>query len=344
MIQEFLIRLTLNGQLRRKLWKRIAAQLKYNVSLLEIFKNLREQYEHSGILHGIFSDIYTNYEEAESLSKCLGKYIPYDEMLLIESCESNGKLQEGFLLAERIITAKENIANSVKSALFYPAFLFVLLIIMLLVVAFMLVPSFAEVGDPGQWQGFAKILYYVSMFIGSVYGAVFGIFFIIGLIAMFYSFPNYTGQYRAFLDRYMPYSIYRMVVGATWLFTFSSLMKAGKQQNEILIGMANSEINTPYLRSRVQAILDEFVGNRFGDALVLAKTGFPDEELIRDLTVYANLPEFEQKLYEISEDWIVFGEQKLKEQAKVVQNVFLVLITCNIIGIGLAYTQIIQTF
>lgn len=344
MIQQLLIRLTFTGRLRRKIWKRIATQLKYKVPLLTIFKNLQEQYKHNTILYSIFSDICNKFEKPQKLSICLEQYVPYDEIMLIESCEQSGKLMEGFLLAERISEAKDNIKNSVKSALIYPAFLFVLLIIMLLVIAFMLIPAFSEVGDPSQWQGVAKILYYVSMFIGSVYGAVFGIFSIIGLIAMFYSFPNYTGQYRTFLDKYMPYSIYRMVVGATWLFTFSCLMKAGKQQNKILIDMANSKINTPYLRSRVQAILDEFVGNRFGDALILAQTGFPDEELIRDLSVYADLPEFEQKLYEISEDWIVFGEQKLKEQAKVVQNVFLILITCNIIGIGLAYTQIIQTF
>lgn len=342
MIRKLLISYSLNSSLRKKIWKRIATQLKYNVSLLETFKHLRDQYKHKKILYSIFSDIYIEYEKAESLSKSLGRYIPYDEMLLIESCESNNNLQEGFLLAERIVIAKENIKGSVKSALAYPAFLLLLLIILLLVVAFMLIPGFAAVADPSTWQGFAGILYSVSMFISSIYGAIFGICCFIGLIILFYSFPNYTGNYRVILDKYPPYSIYRMIVGSTWLFTFSSLMKTGKQQNYILKDMAESEINTPYLRSRVQAILDNFVGNKLSEAIKITETGFPDEELIRDLETYSNLPDFEQKLYEISEDWIQQGEQKLKENAKIFQNFCFGLITLVIIGIVFAYQEIMQ--
>ncbi len=344
MIKNLLIKFYFNNHLRKKIWKRIATQLKYNVPLILIFENLREQYKKNNMLYSIFSDGYIEYSKAEKLSKSLGKYIPYDEMLLIESCESNGKLDEGFLLAERIIEAKDNIKNSLKSALTYPIFLFFLLIIMLLVVAFMLIPAFTEVNDPSKWQGFAKILYYVSIFISSIYGLLFGIFFAFAISMMFFSFPNYTGKYRTFLDKIPPYSIYRMLVGSTWLFTFSSLMKAGKQQNDILKDMAESDINTPYLRSRVQIILDNFIGKNLGEALILSETSFPDEELIRDLNTYSNLPEFEQKLYEISEDWIKYGEQKLNENAKVFQNICLMFIALILISIGLAYTQIMQAF
>lgn len=338
-MKSFLIKAVFNNGLRKKIWSRIAMQLKYGVPLLIIFQNLAEQYKKNSILAAIFKDIYEEYQE-QGLSGALKQYVPYDELMLIESCESGGKLYEGFELAERIITAKDTIRKAIKSALAYPTFLFALLIVMLLLVAFVLIPSFEGIGNPAEWQGFGYILYLVSSFLGSVYGAIFGILFACGIAFIFYSFPNYTGKYRTILDKFPPFSIYRMIVGSTWLFTFSSMMKAGKQQVDILNDMASSDISTPYLKDRINKILENFGKKKFGDALLLADTGFPDEELINDLKTYAELPEFEDKLYKISEDWIKLGEEKLTEQAKIVQTTCLILITITIISIIFAYKEI----
>lgn len=344
-MKTFLIRLVFNSSIRKKIWARIATQLKYNVPLLIVFKNLREQYKKNAALYELFDDVCTEYESAKNLAKSLGKYAPYDEIMLIESCESNGKLHEGFELAERIIIAKKNIKSAVKAAVAYPGFLFLLLTAILLTASLVLIPAFKEISDPENWQGMGYVLYVVSEFLNSVYGILSGIGLVLFIVLLCYSFPNYTGAYRVKLDKIPPYSVYRMVVGSTWLFTFSSLMKAGKQQVDILKSMANSEICTPYLQTRMQTILEHFRdGNKFGDALVLAQTGFPDEELINDLKVYSDLPGFEEKLYKISEDWITQGEEKLKENAKVFQNACLILITIIIIGIILAYQEISMSF
>ncbi len=337
-MKSLLIRLAFNNTLRKKIWARIAMQLKYGVPLLTIFQNLAKQYKNNTVLSEIFENICAEYHKG--LSEALKKYVPYDELMLIESCESGGKLHEGFELAERIISAKDTIRKTIKSALAYPSFLFALLIVMLLLVAFVLVPSFEGISNPAEWQGFGYLLYVVSSFLGSVYGAIFGILFVFGAVFTFYSFPNYTGEYRTFLDKFPPFSIYRMIVGSTWLFTFSSMMKAGKQQVDILHDMASSDISTPYLKDRIKKILENFGKKKFGDALLLADTGFPDEELINDLRTYAELPEFEDKLYKISEDWIRQGEEKLTEQAKIVQTICLISITVIIIGIILAYKEI----
>lgn len=338
-MRNFLIKLSFNNALRKKIWSRIAMQLKYGVPLLIIFQNLAKQYEKNSVLSAIFKDIHVEYQK-QGLSGALKQYVPSDELMLITSCESGGKLYEGFELAERIITAKVTIKNAVKSALAYPSFLFALLIVIFLLVSFVLIPSFEGIGNPAEWQGFGYLLYLISSFLGSIYGAIFGIVFALGIIFIFYSFPNYTGVYRAFLDKFPPFSIYRMVVGSTWLFTFSSMMKAGKQQVDILNDMASSDLSTPYLKDRIKKILENFGKKKFGDALFFADTGFPDEELINDLKTYAELPEFEDKLYKISEDWIKQDEEKLSEQAKIVQTVCLLLITATIISIIFAYREI----
>lgn len=334
-----LTKLAFNNAFRKKLWAKIATQLKYGVPLLIILKNLKEQYKNNGMLGNIFEDIYEKFKE-KGLSYALKNYVPYDELMLIESSESGGKLYSGFELAERIVEAKSTIKKAIRAALAYPSFLFALLIVMLLMVAFVLIPSFEGISDPAAWRGFGYVLYLTASFLGSVYGAIFGIFCILGIGFMFYSFPNYTGEYRTLLDKFPPYSIYRMIVGSTWLFTFSSLMKAGRQQADILESMKNSEISTPYLKDRIEKILENFGKKKFGDALLLANTGFPDEEIINDLKTYAELPEFEDKLYKISEDWIKQGQEKLTEQAKIVQTACLVLITTIIIGIVFAYKEI----
>ena len=105
-MKRFLIRLAFNNTLRKKIWARIAMQLKYGVPLLTIFQNFAKQYKNNTVLSEIFENICAEYHKG--LSEALKKYVPYDELMLIESCESGGKLHEGFELAERIISAKDH--------------------------------------------------------------------------------------------------------------------------------------------------------------------------------------------------------------------------------------------
>lgn len=334
----------LPAQLRKKLWHRIAMQLRYNVPLLVILENLSSQYKKNKALSNILDEITETFS-GHGLTDALAPHIPYDELMLIQSSESNGKLYKGFELAAKTIEFKESIYASLKNAISYPALLLVIVIAIFGVVSFVLVPSLSLIAEPETWGGMAKVLYYISSFLTSFFGVLFLMALVIGIVWIWHSFANYTGKYRTMLDKLPPWNIYRLVVGSVWLFTVASLMQAGKQQKDILNNMVNSEICTPYLESRIIAILSNFgEGKSLGEALIMAETDFPDTELIRDINIYSNLPDFETKIYAIAEDYVKIGDEKIKENAKLLQAGLLFCIVGILLCIVYAYQDFMNIF
>lgn len=334
----------LPGQLRKKLWNRIAMQLRYHVPLLTIFNSLCIQYAHRKALSNVLTDIKETFEN-NGLAEALKNHIPYDELMLILSTEAKGELYKGFELAAKTIEFKESIYTSLKDAVSYPALLMIIVIAIFGVVGFVLVPSLSLIAEPETWDGMAKVLYYVSSFLTSFLGILFLIALVLGIIWIWYSFANYTGKYRTMLDKLPPWNIYRLVVGSVWLFTVASLMQAGKQLKDILNDMTNSEICTPYLESRIFAILDNYgEGKKLGEALILAKTDFPDKELINDINIYSNLPDFKNKIYTIAEDYVKIGDEKIKENAKLLQAGLLFCIVGILLCIVYAYQDFMNIF
>lgn len=346
-MKNFFIRQSFNNKIRKKVWKRLSTQIARNISLNSSLQMLRDQYlkKNNTSLASMFSDVFENYNNAQNLGTSFRNYIPYDELTLISSAESSGKMAEGFGLASKIVTAKQRINSALRSALAYPFFLFSLFLVLILTISFMLIPNFALISNPEKWQGSAYLLYLISSFVASPFGLIFGLLLFVGVIAMFYSFPNLTGKTRTFLDRFPPYSFYRLTVGVTWLFAFSSLMSAGKQQIDILEDMMLSDTSSPYLKERVRAIHANFIGNDFGfgSALALTNMNFPDEELIDDLQVYSELSNFEEMLSEIADDWLNEGVEKIQESSKILNTFFLLLITALIILVIMAFQSLQQT-
>lgn len=340
-----LIRFSFNAKLRRKVYIRLAKQLRYNVSLLFSLNTLLEQNQKNKntLLVNMYTHIIEQYESGRDFSLTLKNYIPYDELMLIQAGESSGNLQEGFLLASKIIDAKKKIKSSLRSAVASPALLLSLVIILLIIVSFMVIPNFALISDPNLWTGSAYVLYLVSSLITSPFGILLGISFLASICILIYSLPNLTGNVRVKLDKYPPYSMYRLTIGATWLFTTASLIQSGMQLNDILKMMIQSDVNSLYLKERLHAILDNYGGKKFGEALALTKMDFPDAELVDDIKTYSSLPNFEETLYQIAEEWLVEGVEKIEENAKIFSTISLCLITSVVIGIIMAFQNIQQT-
>lgn len=342
---DFLTRLSFGNARRKKTWKKIATQLRYNVPLNLAFKMLTAQYKKrkNYLLGDMFEKVLINYEHAKNLTTAFVGYAPFDELMLIESAESSGNLAQGFELAVKVVEAKVKIRKALVSALAYPLMLFLLVIVLLIVISTMVIPNFALISDPNTWQGTAYALYLISDLISSPLGVSVGIAFLLFICCIIYSLSHLTGELRTKLDKFPPYSLYRLTVGATWLFTFSTLMKAGKLQIDILENMVKSETSSAYLKDRVQRILDNFIGKKFGEALSLAGMDFPEAELVDDLKVYSELPAFEEKLYTIADEWFEEGIEKIQESAQIFNAICLILITACIGSIIIAFQAIQQS-
>lgn len=342
-MRQILTRLIFYSSLRRKVYLRLANQLKYNVSLLLALEAIYKQQvkRNNTLLVKMFSHIIEEDKVGKKISSALIFYIPSDELMLIQAGEKSGNLQEGFLLAAKIIEAKKNIHTAIRNAIAYPILLILMIITLLIVISLVVIPNFALVSDPKLWTGSAYVLYVTSNVVASPFGIMLAFCLLAGIAIFLYSLPNFTGTLRVKLDKYPPYSFYRLTVGATWLFTVASLIKAGMLVSDILKDMYNSKNNSLYLKERLTAIMQNSAGGKkFGEALALTHTNFPDEDIVDDIKAYSDLPNIEETLYQVAEDWLIEGVNKIKDNAKIFNTVCLFTITFLIATIVVAFQNI----
>ena len=71
-------------------------------------------------------------------------------------------------------------------------------------------------------------------------------------------------------------------------------------------------------------------------------TGFPDQEIIQDLKIYAGLSSFEDSLENIAKESLEDGLLRIQAQSKVLQNIMLVLMASVIGWLGYGLFQLQQ--
>jgi len=123
------------------------------------------------------------------------------------------------------------------------------------------------------------------------------------LLLVLATLPFFRGSVRVFLDRTLPpWSIYRMIHGATFLRNVAVQTKAGIQVYNSVSGM--TEGASPWLRERLEAALQGIrQGFNLGDALHYAEHDFPDHTAVKLLRVFARRNNFEDKIYLFAKEW-----------------------------------------
>lgn len=335
-------RFAFGSKQRQRAWKKLAVQVHNGIPLDESLCILLAQARsRKSPLVPVYADILAHMSSGHNLGTALTGYASSEEIMLIASGQKAGKVEEGLRLATTLLSAKQKIQTALISALAYPLFLALLCIFLLVVVSVRVVPQLAVLVDPSQWTGAAGVLYSISSVIGSVYGIVILVLLLVASAAMFVTLPLWTGKQRLVVESIPPWSIYRLTVGSVWLFTVATLMRSGMQLAHILENMLASDSIAPYLHERVQAIaVQSRAGRNLGEAMYEAGTHFPDADLVDDMRVYARLPGFQERLYEMASDWMTDGVELIQRSAKVLNTVFITLIIAQVGGLAMAVVSL----
>lgn len=291
---------------RRRLWLKLAKLISNGVSLLPALESLHDRRMLSGGKSHpqtiALGEWITGLRNGERLSTMLKGWAGDDECMLISAGEQSGTLEKALFSSARVMTARSQINKAVIGGLAYPFLLIILAFGVLYLFGFKIVPAFLSISSPDKWSGLARIMIEVSLFAQHWLWAL-AVIVSIFVAVFFVSLPRWDGPARVLLDRYAPYSVYRVMYGSTWLIGFSALIEAGLRVETALQQLASTA--SPWLKTRIEGCLrGTRSGLNVGDALARSGYEFPDREIIDDLAVYSAMSGFDAALFALGKEWL----------------------------------------
>jgi type II secretory pathway component PulF len=297
--------------------------------LLKILEELELRASHEGRkpnepLALTLADWRSVVQNGGMLAEAMAWWVPHTEQMIVMAGEQSGRLEAALLNVCTVVQYSRRIRTAIVGGLTYPCVIVAMTIGYVYLFGKLVIPRFASIVSPERWHGVAKSLYELSRFVqgGMIYCLV---VLAILVAALFYSMPRWSGNVRVWLDRYPPYSIYRLITGCGFLVAFSSLQAAGFTVERSLARLATDA--KPWLRQRIDDMLFGVKsGLNVGEAMKNAGYRFPSEEIVDDLCVYAEYKGFAEALHAIASEWMTDGVETIEAQMRVVNGAAIVVL------------------
>lgn len=314
---------------RLRLYRKIAKMLANGLPLLKVLEELRDRASHGGKKPNepmaiVLEDCKRMVQNGHMLAEALAPWVPQTEQMIIMAGEQSGRLENTLLSLTEVVQATRKIKNVIMGGISYPLAVFALTLVYIYLFGTKVIPQFARIVDPEKWQGVAKSLYLMSLFVQNWMPLVIAAFIAI-LAAIVISMPRWRGNLRVYADRFPPYSIYRLLAGSGFLMAFSALQFAGVTVEKSLVKLA--DMSGPWLRERLDgALLGVKSGLNCGEALRNAGYGFPSKEVVDDLCVYAEYKGFAEALKTLADEWMEEGVERISIQMKILNGMSIVVL------------------
>lgn len=343
----WLILIIFNGKERIRFYRGLAAYLDNNLNLLDALSLMQKRAGTGAIaVKQAIEAMRQGMEAGLTLPAAMENYVPADEALIVASGTVAGRQAESLKLAAEFVHTRQDVWDTVWKELSYPLFLLILFVILILIISLRVIPQLAELSDPNLWTGAAHSLYVASGFVASWKGAAVALSVLCALSLAVFSLPRWTGKSRIWFEKVPPWSLYRMLIGSVWMLTLATLLRGGVQATralELTAGAGTRKGIAPWLHSRVQAVRTEFAkGKNLGRAMLDCGYNFPDDTIIEEFQMYAVLPGFENKLYDLSKGWLDLGLLRFKGNCSRL-NSFSLLCIMTLLGcVGLAIMELVK--
>ncbi|MCL2369426.1 MAG: type II secretion system F family protein, partial [Alphaproteobacteria bacterium] len=218
------------------------------------------------------------------------------------------------------------IRNAMRDAIAYPLFLFALTFLIIIAVGIYLVPPLAEAaGGDIIWRGAAAYLVSVSDFANYYW-----MFILAGIgtfaLIVWMSLANWTGRIRYFFDDVPPWSIYKISTSVGWMMTLAAMVQSGTPIPVAIRVLSDG--SKPYLRD----ILDKanmFIanGDNLGTALLHTKSNFPNEDIVGDLVIYAEMNGFDENLSKIANDYLENSVRRMERISNMMNSFGIIVVS-----------------
>lgn len=313
---------------RRRLWQKIGKFIRNGVPILQA---LRDLHRRRTTMHGkadpqavALGQWIDGVKNGRSLAEVVRGWVGPVELMLISAGETSGNLEAALASATNVMEAGKQIRSAVWRGLTYPAILMAVALIVLYQFGFRVVPQFVKMVPAERFSGMASVLIKMSTLTQSyLLWLCIVLAILIGLF--FFSLSRWDGRARIWLDRYAPYSIYRVLQGSTWLIGLSAMLEAGVRLEQALVQL--SALADAWLKNRIGAALRGMrAGIGIGDALHKSGYEFPDREIIDDLAIYSSMSGFDEAIAILGKEWLTESVEQIRVKMNVVFGASFILV------------------
>jgi type II secretory pathway component PulF len=255
----------------------------------------------------------------ELLADRLGSLVPLDEALLLRAGERSGRLAEALALLAEHLERIRRLRSRLWGALAAPAVHTALLLVACVFIARRVVPVFVRAAPHARWHGAAAGFVGVSALLREP-AVLVGLALVPPALGagVYWSFEHFLPRWRPWLDRFPPWSLYRLECGGIWLLSVSALVASGCRLRVAVEESARGA--GPWLRQRCAAVAAELDrGHGLGEALARSGHGFPDPEVVETLRCLGELPDFARTLERTARGWAEDAERAIAREARVLE-------------------------
>jgi len=332
----------LNTEKRMAICRKLASLLRNDFTLIDALERLEMVESKNGTKPNepfaiVMRQWQKNLERGMTFSEATRGWVPPNETLLVTS----GNLSNLVVALEnvgRVVDGMQRIRRAMTTAVAYPLFLLALTFGIIIMVGIYLVPPLAEVaGNTVVWRGTARSLVWLSDF-SIQYWYLFLIVFASVIAVIWASLANWRGRIRAIFDKFPPWSTYKIQVSVGWLMSLAAMVSAGVTIPDAMRMLADNA--NRYLRNILDRTL-RFIanGDNLGRALQNTGRGFPDDEIIGDLTIYADMNEFDENLTQVANDYLNESVRKMEKISNTLNSLGILLVSAIIAWVVLGTFQ-----
>jgi type II secretory pathway component PulF len=295
---------------RVRLWRKLGKMLRDGIPIIvamEEIKALRGKGDPLGAAMGEWSAVMKN---GRKLSEAAKEWVTTEEAMLLMAGEQSGTLPEAMASVVTVTKSKKSIQSAIFGGVAYPFFLVLMSFGVMYLFNFKIIPAFTRAVRGESWIGMAKTMVDASAFAQNWLHWI-AVALIVCIVAFFVSLPIWSGPSRTYIDRFPPYSIYRVMQGSSWIIALSALIQAGVRIDSALAQLSTSA--SPWAKVRIDAALRGLrAGRNLGEALQQSGYEFPDREIISDIRVYSTKSGFDEALRLIGDEWITESVERIE--------------------------------
>lgn len=313
-----------DARTRQGLWKKLGKLLRDGIPIIAGLQEIRGLRKPGAPVSVAIDEWVRGMNNGRKLSDVVLPWVSAEEAMLIMAGEQSGSLDDALDSVVKVAKAAAAIRGAVISGLSYPVFLLCMAFGALYFFGYKIIPAFARAVRADAWHGLARTMVDAAAFVQHWLHWI-GVAVLLLLVAFFIALPRWNGRVRVVLDRFAPFSIYRVMQGSSWLIALSALVQAGMRIESAIEQLGRNA--SAWARVRCDAALKGLrAGRDLGDSLERSGYEFPDRAIISDLRLYATKSGFDEALRAIGDQWITESVEHVAALMRIVFAVALLLV------------------